>query len=125
MTLSNRVKYELLDITGRIIAALPPFFATLHYFPLWVEQSPGATLSGVAVLSFIVCMIPMWKKIANLKKYIFSASMPVFWIIMFALFYFLQEIASNIVMISLAGLAGSLLCVPMTIWRNRYRPKKD
>ena len=121
MTLSNKLKYESLDISARILSALPPFFTTLHYFPLWIEESPGATFSGVAVLSFIVCMVPMWRKVADLKKFIFSASMPVFWIIIFALFYFLAEIARSMIMISLAGLAGSLLSIPLILWRNKYR----
>lgn len=121
MTLNNKLKYELLDVVGRIVAAIPPFLTTLHFFPIWVDKSPGATVSGVAVLAFIVCMIPMWKKIISWKKYIFSASMPVFWIILFAVFYFLQHIASSMVFISLAGLSGSLLCIPFTIWRNKYK----
>lgn len=121
MTLNNKLKYELIDILGRIVAALPPFIATLNFFPLWIEESPGATISGVAVLAFIVCMIPMWRKFAELKKYIFSASMPVFWIVCFGIFYFLQHIANAIVFISLAGLAGSLMCIPITIWRNKYK----
>lgn len=121
MTLNNKVKYELIDILSRLVAAIPPFITTLCFFPLWIDESPGATVSGVAVLAFIVCMIPMWKKIADLKKFIFSASMPVFWIIVFAVFYFLQHIASSIVIISLAGLAGSLMCIPITMWRNKYK----
>lgn len=121
MTLNNKLKYELIDILSRIVAALPPFIVTLKFFPLWIEASPGATISGVAVLAFIVCMIPMWRKLAEWKKYIFSASMPVFWIVMGAVFYFLQNIASSMVYISLAGLAGSLMCIPITTWRNKYR----
>jgi hypothetical protein len=122
MTLTNKLKYEIIDIFGRLVAAFPPFLTTLHFFPLWVKESPGATVSGVAVLAFIVCMIPMWRKLLDFKKYIFSASMPVFWIVVGAVFYFLHHIASSMVYISLAGLAGSLMCIPITMWRNKYKP---
>ena len=121
MGISRRVKSEVLDVLGRMIAALPPFLMTLHYFPIWVEESPGATLSGVVILSFLVCMIPMWRKLGELKKMIFSASTPVLWIVLFGIFYFLESIAASIKMIALAGLVGSLVSLPIVLWRNKYR----
>ena len=116
----NKVKYELIDIGARLVAVLPPLISTLCYFPEWINKSSKATFSGMLLISFFVCMIPMWKKITGLFKTLTSTSMPVFWLIIFGVFFVVKDIIERVIYISLFGLIGSLISMGLCIWRNKY-----
>ena len=118
--MSNRVKYELLDFFARLCAVLPPLIATLYFFPEWIEKSPGATFSGTTLVVILVCMIPFWRKILGLAKNFTSTAMPVFWLVVFAIFMVLKEIVDKFVYISIFGLIGSLISMGICVLRNKY-----
>ena len=122
--MGNRIKSELYDLGARLIAVAPPAAVTWHHFPLFVKQSAGATVSGIGVFALLVCMIPFWRKIGDLKKFLFSASTPVLWLIAFGVFYLLAEIASAVISISLAGLGGSCASAVMVQLGQRHRRSK-
>lgn len=103
----TRNKLDLYDLGARVAAVAPPAATTLHYFPLFVDQSAGATFSGLSVFALFICMIPFWRKLGDMKKFLFSASTPVLWLIAVGVFYLLEEIANTVICISAAGLAGS------------------
>lgn len=118
--MSNRVKYELLDFLARLCAVLPPLIATLYFFPEWIEKSPGATFSGTTLVVILVCMIPFWRKLLGLAKNFTSTAMPVFWLVVFAIFMVLKEIVDKFVYISIFGLIGSLISMGICVLRNKY-----
>ena len=120
--MSNSVKYKLYDVGARLVAVLPPAVVTLCHFPLFVAKSSDATFSGITLLMLLICMIPFWRKIGEMKKFLFSASTPVLWLICFGIFYFLAEIASTVVYISLAGLGGSCASAVLVRIGKRYAP---
>lgn len=122
--MSNRMKYQLWDIAARLCAAIPPLIASGYFFPVWVEESPSSTFSGVIVVAFLVCMIPFWKKLQGLKEILLDTSMPVLWMVIYALVYCLKCIIDSIMYISLAGLAGSLVSMLVCVKRNRYKEDK-
>ena len=121
--MSNRIKYHLIDILARLCAAIPPFAATIYFYPVWIRQSSGATLSGTVVAAFLVCMIPFWKKIFDAAKSfsLTTASMPILWLVLFGVFFALREIVNQMIYISIWGLIGAFLSVFVCLWRNKYR----
>lgn len=123
--MSRKLKYELLDFLARVCAVVPPLAGTLYFFPAWVEESPHATFSGTVLVLVLVCMIPFWKKILGVTKNFTATAMPVFWIVLFAVFMILKEIVAQFVYISLFGLAGSVLSMGVCFFRNRYAPPSD
>lgn len=123
--MSNRAKYELLDFAARLCAVLPPLIATFYFFPEWVKTSPTATFSGTALVACLICMVPFWKKILAVGKNFTSASMPVFWLVIFAMFMVLKEIVDKVVIISLLGFCGSLLSISICFFRNKYKPTES
>ncbi|MBO7310579.1 MAG: hypothetical protein J6U86_04225 [Clostridia bacterium] len=122
--MSNKLKYELLDIFARFCAVLPPLVATLYFFPEWIEKSPGATFSGTTLVIALICMIPFWKKLFDFAKNFTSTAMPVFWLVVFAVFMILKEIVDKFIYISLLGLLGSLISMGVCFWRNKYDTNK-
>jgi O-antigen/teichoic acid export membrane protein len=123
--MSNRAKYELLDFAARVCAVLPPLIATFYFFPEWVQKSPSATFSGTALVVCLICMIPFWKKIFEVGKNFTSASMPIFWLVLFAVVMVLKEIVDKFVIISLLGFCGSLLSISICFFRNKYKPSES
>ena len=124
--MSNRVKYHIIDILARLCAALPPFAATIYFYPAWIDKSSGATLSGTIVAAFLVCMIPFWRKIFDAAKSfsLTAASMPIFWLVTFGVFFALKEIVQQMIYISLWGLIGACISVVVCLWRNKYADEK-
>ncbi len=118
--MSDRMKYELWDFLARLCAVIPPLGATLFFFPEWIEQSPRATFSGMLLVATLICMVPFWKKILQISKSFSSTSMPVFWIILFAVFFVVRDIVDRIMYISLFGLLGSGISMAVCIMRNKY-----
>lgn len=119
--MTSKTKAILCDNGARLLAVAPPVAATLHQFPLFVQKSSGATFSGICMLMLLVCMIPFWKKLKNLKEYLFSASTPVLWLVALGAFVVISEIATSIVYISIAGLGGSLASVSVSALGRKFQ----
>lgn len=123
--MSDRLKYGLLDIAARLCAVLPPLSATLYFFPAWIEKSAGATFSGTALVLMFLCMIPFWRKIVRLAEGLAETAVPVLWIAVFAISMILKYIVDKFVVISLFGLAGSVVSMAVCAVRNRYAPREE
>lgn len=119
--MSNRMKALLLDLLARVVAVAPPAVVTLCQFPLWVNRSAGATVSGIGFFALMLCMIPFWRKAKDIKRFIADASTPELWLILLCVFLLLSQIADSVVYISIAGLAGSLGSMVVSGFGKRYR----
>ena len=107
--MNNKTKLILCDLAARVVAVAPPAAMTLYHVPLFVNRSAGATLSGLSLLALFVCMIPFWRKLKDIKSFLFNASTPVLWIIVVGVFFFLSKIADEVISIGVAGCVGSCL----------------
>ena len=116
----SKTKYKLYDLGARAAAVLPPATVTLYHFPLFIKNSSGATFSGMALFALFICMIPFWRKIGEVKKFLFSASTPVLWMIVIGVFYMLAEIATAVISIGVAGLGGSCASAILVQLGNRH-----
>ena len=105
----NRTKLQLSDLVARIAAVLPPAIVTLHHVPLFVKRSSEATLSGLALFALFICMIPFWRKLKEIKNFLFNASTPVLWVVAIIVFWFLARIADEVISVAVAGLVGSCI----------------
>lgn len=98
--MSNTLKRRLLKGTALTVDVLPPFIATIAQFPIWIEKSADATLSGVfIVLAFLSC-IPFLKQI---KAFIKSPSVPILWLVMFVFLTALSNIISQMIVVCFVG----------------------
>lgn len=118
--MNSKTKRHLYDFASRVAAVAPPAAMTLHYVPLFVNRSEGATLSGLCLFLLFVIMIPFWRKLKDIKKFLFNASTPVLWIIVVGVFYFLAKIADEAIGIGVAGCVGSCL----SAWISHVGKKK-
>ena len=81
-----------------------PLVATLTQFPLWIEQSAEATMSGLCLFLIGVSALPFLKQI---KEYFKSPAAWVLWGIIFALILMLRNIIDQILIVSFAGFVSN------------------
>lgn len=81
-----------------------PLVATFTQFPVWVERSAEATVSGLFLMFALLCSIPLFKSFKSLLK---SPSAPLLWGIMLALLVSLRNIVDEMIVISFVGLVAN------------------
>jgi len=96
----------LLKALGLIFSTLPPFVATLSYFPIWRERGAEAMLSGLCLSITLVCALPIFRAIKSALR---SPSAPLLWFIIFLIFFSLSKIAEDITVIAFVGFISNLI----------------
>ena len=80
----------------------------------------------MALVAIMVCMIPFWKLILRGLRALTATSMPVFWLIMFALLFIVRDIIDKALYITLFGLAGSVISIVVYAYaKKKYNVDKD
>ncbi len=102
--MSNRTKGGILKATALMLDVGAPLAATMSQFPVWVEESSEATVSGLFLLFAMVTAIPLFRQIREFMK---SPSMPIIWLVLFVGFWALRNIIDEMIMISLVGVVSN------------------
>lgn len=83
-----------------------PLCATLSQFPVWIDRSAAATVSGLAVVFACLSVIPFLRQI---KEFFKSPSAWVMWGILFLIFFALRSIIDEMVLICFFGFIGNVI----------------
>lgn len=99
--------------TGKIIRysavgidVLVPLGATVSQFPIWIERSAEATVSGLFVVFAFLSCLPFLRQI---KEYLKSPSVAVLWAVAFFLFLSLQSIINEMVFVCFFGMISNTM----------------
>ena len=95
-------------IKGSAIAldVAAPMIATLTQFPIWVERSSDATVSGLFLLFALLSSIPFLKQI---KEFIKSPSVWILWIVIFSILIVLRNIMDEMIIVCFVGMISNLI----------------
>ena len=118
--MSNTVKGRILHISALVVDIVPPLVATLTQFPVWVEHSSEATISGIVLLLAFICCLPFIKQIIAYFK---SPSIPVVWAIIYIALVMLQSIINQMVIVSFIGLIANVIGAALYKWGDSYNAK--
>jgi hypothetical protein len=102
--MKNSTKGAIIKTVALGIDVGVPLAATLTQFPLWVEQSAEATMSGLCLVLLGLSVLPFLKQ---LQEYFKSPSAWVVWGIIFVLLLMLRNIIDQILVVSFAGLVAN------------------
>ena len=83
-----------------------PLIATLSQFPLWMERSSEATVSGLCVVFALLSAVPLFK---YFKKLIESPSAPIMWGLILCFLYALRAIVDEMIVISFVGFVANVI----------------
>ena len=100
------MKRKLLKGAALCIDVGAPLIATATQFPLWVERSAGATVSGLFVFFIILSAIPLAKRF---RRFLRSPSTPILWGIIFGCLTALHMIIEEMLVISFVGLVANVI----------------
>lgn len=97
---------RLLKGTAICIDVGAPLIATLTQFPLWVERSAGATVSGIFLLFAILSAVPLFK---HFGKFFKTPSAQIMWGLIFAFLMALRAIIEEMLVISFVGVVSNAI----------------
>lgn len=104
--MKNSTKAAILKTIAIGIDVGVPLAATLTQFPLWVEQSAEATMSGLCLVFIGLSVIPFLKV---LKEYFKSPSSWVVFGLIFMILLLLRSILDQMLIVSFAGFVANLI----------------
>ena len=96
-----------------------PLIATLTQFPIWVDRSAEATVSGLFLVFAILSAVPLFR---YFKKFLRSPSAPIMWGLMLCFLLALRAIVDEMLIISAVGLVSN--CVGWVLYRLAGRIKE-
>ena len=120
--MNKKTKYIILTSVAFLVSVVPPVIATLMQFPVWVETSSEATISGVAVMLMFISCLPFYKAIINYFK---SPSAPVVWLCICAFMYVMKSIAEQMFIVSCVGAVSNLMGMVCFRLRDKFKDKGD
>ena len=100
------MKRKILRASAIGIDVGAPLIATLTQFPLWIERSAGATVSGIFLVFALLSAVPLFKHFGELLK---SPSAPIMWGLIFAFLLALHTIIEEMLVISFVGLVSNVI----------------
>jgi hypothetical protein len=104
--MTNRTKGKIIKTAAVSIDVLVPLAATLTYFPIWVEKSSEATMSGLFLIFAFLSCLPFIKQI---KEYFRSPSIWVPWVVLLVLLVCLRNIINEMIVVCFFGTLANVV----------------
>ncbi|MCM1455572.1 MAG: hypothetical protein NC037_03485 [Bacteroides sp.] len=102
----NATKGKIIKTTALVVDVAAPLAATLSQFPVWVDKSSTATVSGLFVVFALLSAIPL---IRVIKKYLKSPAAWLIWTVITVFVIALRNIIDQMAIICLVGLVSNLI----------------
>ena len=102
--MSNRTKGALLKGSSLLLSVGVPFAATCTQFPMWIEKSATATVSGLFVIFALISSIPLFRWLKRQNK---SPSGEIIWTLVFIMLIAVNEIIKQMILISFFGMLAN------------------
>ena len=113
---------KIFKIFALVLDVGAPLAATMSQFPVWVDRSADATISGMFVLFAFLSAIPFFKQI---KEYFKSPSAWVMWCIIFVSLIALRAIIDEILVICAIGALANIIGAGLHKIGDYYDPPNN
>jgi hypothetical protein len=110
--MKSTTKGKVLKGFAITIDVAAPLAATFTQFPVWVDRSSEATVSGLFLLFALLSCLPFIKQI---KAYFRSPAVWVVWLVLFVFFVCLRNIINEMLIVCFVGLIAN--CIGTIIWK--------
>lgn len=102
----NATKGKIIKTSALVVDVAAPLAATLSQFPVWVDKSSTATVSGLFVVFALLSAIPLMRVIKQKLK---SPAAWLIWTVITVFVIALRNIIDQMAIICLVGLVANLL----------------
>lgn len=120
--MKRTTKGKIFKISALVLDVGAPLAATVSQFPVWVDRSAGATISGLFVLFALLSAIPFFKQI---KAYFKSPSVWVMWCIILVALVALRAIIDEMIVICLIGAAANVIGAGLYKLGDHFDPPQN
>lgn len=103
--MTNRTKGAIIKGCAITLDVVAPLVATLTQFPLWIEKSADATMSGLCLFFVILSCLPFLKQIRELFK---SPSAWLMFTILFAFLVMMRNIIDQMIVVTFIGMVANI-----------------
>lgn len=100
MKISKETKGKIIDWSATVLEVGVPLVVTATQFPIWVDRSPEATISGTFILFAFLACIPF---ISRIKDFFKSPSAPIMWFLILMASIVVRNVADEVVVIAFFG----------------------
>lgn len=104
--MKNRTKGTILKTAALALDVGAPLAATLTQFPLWIQKSSEATMSGLCLVFVLLSCLPFLKQI---KEYFKSPSSWMIFTVLFFLFVMLRNIIDQMLVVTFVGMVANII----------------
>ncbi len=104
--MKNTTKGKLIKGAAVLVDVAVPLGVTFSQFPVWVEESAEATMSGLFLIFALLSCLPFLKQI---KEFFKSPSVWVLWIILFAILTALRSIIDQMIFVCFWGMVANII----------------
>ena len=104
--MTNSTKGNILKAAAVTIDVSVPLAATLTQFPIWVEKSSEATMSGLFLIFAFISCLPFIKQI---KAYFRSPAVWAVWVLLVVLLVCLRNIIDQMVVVCFFGTIANMI----------------
>lgn len=104
--MKRKTKGRIWKGTAILLDVGVPMAATLTQFPVWIERSSDATVSGLFLLFAMLSCLPFLKQI---REYMKSPSVWSLWCILFVSLFALRNIIDEMLVIAFWGLLSNVI----------------
>ena len=104
--MKRTTKGKIFKISAIVLDVGAPLAATVSQFPVWVDRSAGATVSGLFILFAFLSAIPFFKQI---KAYFKSPSAWLMWCVVFVALFALRAIIEEMIVICAIGAIANVI----------------
>lgn len=120
--MQKTTKGKIIKFSALVLDVGAPLAATISQFPVWVNRSAGATISGMFVIFAFLSAIPF---IREIKAYFKSPSAWIMWIIIFVALAALRAIIDEIIVICAIGALANVIGAAVYKIGDHYSSSKD
>ena len=110
---------RLLYVIGYTLCVLPPAFATMEFFPLWIA-SGEKSISALSLILLALCAVPLWRAY---RRYVKSPSAVLLWLAVFLVLTAFRSIVDEIRCVALVGLISSVPGALCCFFAKRIKDK--
>ena len=120
--MTNKTKGRVIKSFAIGVDVGVPFVATLTQFPVWVEQSSEATMSGLFLLFAFISCLPF---IRQIKQYFKSPSVWSVWTIILVFLICLRNIIDQMVIVCFWGMLANIIGAGIYKYGNIIYEKEE
>ncbi|MBO5009584.1 MAG: hypothetical protein J6D20_02630 [Clostridia bacterium] len=103
--MKNRTKGAIIKGAAITLDVVAPLVATLSQFPLWIEKSADATMSGLCLIFILISCLPFIKQIREFFK---SPSSEMIFTILFVFLVVMRNIIDQMLVVSFVGAVANI-----------------